>query len=271
MSSLTHSWTSSTGVRVDPLPQIIVELRFWLLAGKAYPHLLWLAAWDGTAPCAGYVGSVMYRMSAVHYLCGHAHPLNDGHVGDVPKKTICTSKLDDLSTATFRKAVQRHYWSASGPFTSCRLETAIMQPLLATACIQSMASVCAGCAILGSVSRLLQDIPAQHMVLTAMLPQHCMRMVIQDMCSAGMSCSWMIYQCGVLLGRPQRRPRTRSTSTSTPTRALTSTTTTTGCAHQQEPSFILRAQQRNRAEDQRSALTAVPCIDWPFTPAAFGD
>ncbi|CAL5229553.1 g12903 [Coccomyxa viridis] len=29
---------------------------------------------------------------------------------DVPKKTICTNKLDDLSSATFRKAVQRHYW-----------------------------------------------------------------------------------------------------------------------------------------------------------------
>lgn len=29
---------------------------------------------------------------------------------DVPKKTICSSRLSEQNAAAFRKAVQKHYW-----------------------------------------------------------------------------------------------------------------------------------------------------------------
>jgi hypothetical protein len=39
---------------------------------------------------------------------------------DVPKKTICSSRLTEASAAAFRKAVLKHYWCAAPGALCCR-------------------------------------------------------------------------------------------------------------------------------------------------------
>ena len=34
---------------------------------------------------------------------------------EVPKRKICTVKLDESTAAVFRKAVKKHYWRAIAP------------------------------------------------------------------------------------------------------------------------------------------------------------
>ena len=39
-----------------------------------------------------------------------------GGAAEVPKRKICTVKLDEGSAAVFRKAVKKHYWHATALF-----------------------------------------------------------------------------------------------------------------------------------------------------------
>jgi hypothetical protein len=65
-------------------------------------------------------------------LCGAA---------EVPKKTICSQRLSEPNAATFRKAVQKHYWYGSTPCIHTAVVTFAPKPLIET--IKSLMSL--GC------------------------------------------------------------------------------------------------------------------------------
>ena len=204
-----------------------------------------------------------------------------GAAAEVPKRKICTVKLDEGTAAVFRKAVKKHYWHAGRPWPmsgTCicsavshhmgtRRAVCVQRRCLSAHQITYRLIVYLACrrtSQLGRTAARCLGLFCEKLVIRvrgALHSMHVKQCVCRcpassepDLCLAGTSCSSTTYLSGALWGRRRRSPRMTSRSTSTRTRALTSTTMRTGCAaHDVCTPRGLQPLPRTRACKRRAA------------------